>query len=214
MAERPTPEATFRSLAGQGRWGQTHGVLRRTHRLCRHAGPPRPARARPTWPCAWCRRPARRCRPNWASASRHTSAWTSSTASAPPRCCTSSCPTARPVRYGTTGWPVPGYEIELRGDDGAECADGEPGDLYIHGPSAAHDVLGQPPEDRDTFQGGWTKSGDKYIRNADGTTPTAAAATTCSRSAASTSALRGRGHAGAAPAVLEAAVIGVPTPTA
>jgi benzoate-CoA ligase len=23
------------------------------------------------------------------------------------------------VRYGTTGWPVPGYEIELRGDDGA-----------------------------------------------------------------------------------------------
>jgi benzoate-CoA ligase len=41
------------------------------------------------------------------------------------------------VRYGTTGWPVPGYEIELRGDDGQPVPDPEPGDLYIHGPSAA-----------------------------------------------------------------------------
>jgi benzoate-CoA ligase len=55
------------------------------------------------------------------------------------------------VRYGTTGWPVPGYEIELRGDDGKPLplnADGssEPGDLYIHGPSAAMMYWGQPPE--------------------------------------------------------------------
>jgi benzoate-CoA ligase len=55
------------------------------------AHPNLPAAA--TWRCAWCRRPARRCRPNWASASSATSASTSSTASAPPRCCTSSCPT-------------------------------------------------------------------------------------------------------------------------
>jgi acyl-CoA synthetase (AMP-forming)/AMP-acid ligase II len=41
------------------------------------------------------------------------------------------------VRYGTTGKPVPGYEVELRGDDGQPVADGEPGDLYIKGPSAA-----------------------------------------------------------------------------
>jgi benzoate-CoA ligase len=41
------------------------------------------------------------------------------------------------VRYGTTGWPVPGYEIELRGDTGGAVPDGEPGDLYIQGPSAA-----------------------------------------------------------------------------
>ncbi|MDE2157307.1 MAG: benzoate-CoA ligase family protein [Burkholderiales bacterium] len=77
------------------------------------------------------------------------------------------------VRYGTTGWPVPGYEVELRGDDGAPLplnADGssEPGDLYIHGPSAAMMYWGNRQKTRDTFQGGWTKSGDKYIRNADG----------------------------------------------
>ena len=73
------------------------------------------------------------------------------------------------VRYGTTGWPVPGYDIELRGDDGLPAADGESGDLYIRGPSAAMMYWGNREKTRDTFQGGWTKSGDKYTRNADGT---------------------------------------------
>ena len=72
------------------------------------------------------------------------------------------------VRYGSTGWPVPGYDIELRGDDGRPVADGETGDLYIRGPSAAMMYWGNRAKTRDTFQGGWTKSGDKYVRNADG----------------------------------------------
>ena len=72
------------------------------------------------------------------------------------------------VRYGSTGWPVPGYELELRGDDGKPVADGEPGDLYIHGPSAAMMYWGNRAKTRDTFQGGWTKSGDKYLHNDDG----------------------------------------------
>jgi benzoate-CoA ligase len=72
------------------------------------------------------------------------------------------------VRYGTTGWPVPGYQIELRGDDGAPVPDGESGELYIHGPSAAMMYWSNRAKTRETFQGGWTKSGDKYIRNADG----------------------------------------------
>jgi benzoate-CoA ligase len=73
------------------------------------------------------------------------------------------------VRYGTTGWPVPGYQIELRGDDGLAVPDGEPGDLYVQGPSAAMMYWGNREKSRDTFQGTWTKSGDKYVRNADGT---------------------------------------------
>ena len=72
------------------------------------------------------------------------------------------------VRYGSTGWPVPGYEVALRGEDGQPVADGEPGDLYIQGPSAAMMYWGNRTKTRETFQGGWTKSGDKYIRNADG----------------------------------------------
>ena len=73
------------------------------------------------------------------------------------------------VRYGTTGWPVPGYAIELRGEDGRPVPDGEPGDLYIHGPSAAMMYWGARAKSRETFQGGWTRAGDKYVRNPDGT---------------------------------------------
>ncbi|NML47052.1 benzoate-CoA ligase family protein [Ramlibacter sp. G-1-2-2] len=72
------------------------------------------------------------------------------------------------VRYGSTGWPVPGYRIELRGDDGAPVPDGEPGDLYIQGPSSALMYWSNRAKSRDTFQGAWCKSGDKYLRNADG----------------------------------------------
>ena len=72
------------------------------------------------------------------------------------------------VRYGTTGWPVPGYQIALRGDDGEPVADGETGDLYIKGPSAALMYWRDRDKSRETFQGAWTKSGDKYVRNTDG----------------------------------------------
>jgi benzoate-CoA ligase len=72
------------------------------------------------------------------------------------------------VRYGTTGWPVPGYRVALRGEGGAEPAPGEPGDLYIQGPSAALMYWGNRERTRETFQGDWTKSGDKYLRNDDG----------------------------------------------
>jgi benzoate-CoA ligase len=72
------------------------------------------------------------------------------------------------VRYGSTGKPVPGYDIELRGEDGQPVADGEVGDLYIRGPSAALMYWGNREKTRETFQGDWTKSGDKYVRDAEG----------------------------------------------
>lgn len=77
------------------------------------------------------------------------------------------------VRYGTTGKPVPGYEVELRGEDGLPLkpnADGsiEIGDLYVKGPSAALMYWHNREKSRDTFRGEWTKSGDKYSRDADG----------------------------------------------
>jgi len=72
------------------------------------------------------------------------------------------------VRYGTTGRPVEGYELALRGEDGRPVADGEIGDLYIKGPSAALMYWGNREKSRETFQGAWTKSGDKYVRDADG----------------------------------------------
>jgi len=78
------------------------------------------------------------------------------------------------VHYGSTGRPVPGYEVELRGEDGQVLqpnADGsiDIGDLYIKGPSAALMYWNNRAKSRDTFQGGWTKAGDKYQRNPNGT---------------------------------------------
>ncbi len=73
------------------------------------------------------------------------------------------------VRYGTTGKPVPGYELQLRGEQG-EVLTGhdEIGDLYIKGPTAALMYWNNREKSRDTFQGEWTKSGDKYSRDVDG----------------------------------------------
>ena len=73
------------------------------------------------------------------------------------------------VRYGTTGKAVPGYEVQLRNEDGSVITGhDEIGDLYIQGPSSALMYWNNREKTRDTFQGVWTKSGDKYTRDADG----------------------------------------------
>ena len=72
------------------------------------------------------------------------------------------------VRYGTTGQPVPGYDLRIVGDDGKDCADGEIGELQISGPSAAIMYWNNRAKTKSTFAGDWTKSGDKYTRDADG----------------------------------------------
>ncbi|MGE0332477.1 MAG: benzoate-CoA ligase family protein [Ramlibacter sp.] len=72
------------------------------------------------------------------------------------------------VRYGTTGQAVPGYELRIVGDDGHECAAGEIGELQISGPSAAIMYWNNRAKTKATFCGEWTRSGDKYTRDADG----------------------------------------------
>ncbi|WP_427912057.1 benzoate-CoA ligase family protein [Ramlibacter sp. MMS24-I3-19] len=72
------------------------------------------------------------------------------------------------VRYGTTGQAVPGYELRIVGDDGRECGTGEIGELQINGPSAALMYWNNRAKTKATFAGEWTRSGDKYTRDADG----------------------------------------------
>ena len=72
------------------------------------------------------------------------------------------------VRYGTTGKAVPGYELKLVGDDGRECGADEIGELQISGPSAALMYWNNRAKTKSTFAGEWTRSGDKYTRDADG----------------------------------------------
>jgi benzoate-CoA ligase len=72
------------------------------------------------------------------------------------------------VRYGTTGTPVPGYEMELRDELGHAVSVGNVGDLFIKGPSAAHLYWTDRTKSIATFQGPWVKSGDKYILDEEG----------------------------------------------
>jgi benzoate-CoA ligase len=72
------------------------------------------------------------------------------------------------VRYGTTGYPVPGYRLRLVNDAGTECSVGELGELQINGPSAALMYWRNREKTKHTFAGEWTRSGDKYSRDADG----------------------------------------------
>jgi benzoate-CoA ligase family protein len=72
------------------------------------------------------------------------------------------------VAYGTTGRPVPGYELELRGDDGTPVADGEEGSLWVRGPSACIGYWNDRARSVATFHGPWTRTGDRYVRESDG----------------------------------------------
>ena len=71
-------------------------------------------------------------------------------------------------RYGTTGKAVPGYELKLVDESGAEVKQGELGELLIKGPTAANLYWNNREKSRSTFVGEWTRSGDKYSRDADG----------------------------------------------
>jgi benzoate-CoA ligase len=73
------------------------------------------------------------------------------------------------VRYGTSGRPVDGYRVELRDEQGhVITAASEIGELYVDGPSAALMYWADRPKSRDTFQGAWTRTADKYLRDQDG----------------------------------------------
>jgi benzoate-CoA ligase len=71
-------------------------------------------------------------------------------------------------RHGTTGKAVPGYELKLVDEQGSEVKQGELGELLIKGPTAANLYWNNRAKSRSTFQGEWTRSGDKYTRDADG----------------------------------------------
>jgi 4-hydroxybenzoate-CoA ligase len=72
------------------------------------------------------------------------------------------------IKYGCSGRPVPGYKVRLVNESGAEVADGEVGELLVDAPSAGEGYWNQRSKSRQTFEGHWTRTGDKYIRDQDG----------------------------------------------
>ncbi|MEO0504156.1 MAG: benzoate-CoA ligase family protein [Pseudomonadota bacterium] len=72
------------------------------------------------------------------------------------------------VVYGTSGVPVPGYDMRLVDDVGAPVPQGEIGELVVNGASAAAFYWNKRDKSRATFEGVWTRTGDKYEQRADG----------------------------------------------
>jgi benzoate-CoA ligase family protein len=72
------------------------------------------------------------------------------------------------VKYGTSGKPVHGYTLEIRGDDGAPCGDGEEGVLWVRGTTACAGYWNNREKSLETFHGAWTRTGDRYVRDEDG----------------------------------------------
>jgi 4-hydroxybenzoate-CoA ligase len=72
------------------------------------------------------------------------------------------------IVYGTSGKEVPGYELRLLDEALRPTPDGEIGELYVRGESAGDGYWNQRAKSRATFQGEWTRTGDKFTRDAEG----------------------------------------------
>jgi benzoate-CoA ligase family protein len=72
------------------------------------------------------------------------------------------------VRPGSTGVPVPGYDLRLVDDAGADTEPGTPGHLLVRGDSIATGYWCRTETTRRVFQGEWLRTGDTYIKDQDG----------------------------------------------
>jgi len=72
------------------------------------------------------------------------------------------------VVYGTSGVAVPGYKMRLVNEQGLDVEPGEVGELLVNGDSAASDYWNQRAKSRETFEGVWTRTGDKYEKTDSG----------------------------------------------
>lgn len=72
------------------------------------------------------------------------------------------------VRPGSSGKPVPGYEIKLVNNQGKEVRKGEIGTLLVKGQTAAQQYWRGREKTLATMQGEWIHTGDKYREDEDG----------------------------------------------
>lgn len=72
------------------------------------------------------------------------------------------------VVYGTSGVPVPGYDVKLVDEHGTDVGFDTVGELLVNGASAAGGYWNKRQKSRETFEGVWTRTGDKYQKRKDG----------------------------------------------
>lgn len=69
---------------------------------------------------------------------------------------------------GTSGRPVPGYEVQVRDETGTPVLPGTPGTLFVRGQSVATGYWCRTDVTRAVFQGEWLATGDTYVQGEDG----------------------------------------------
>jgi benzoate-CoA ligase family protein len=72
------------------------------------------------------------------------------------------------ARPGTSGKPVPGYEVRVVDDQGAEVGPNVTGRLQVKGPSLAPYYWNNPERTAATMVGDWVNTGDTYFRDDEG----------------------------------------------
>ncbi len=72
------------------------------------------------------------------------------------------------MKPGTTGKPVPPYEIELRDSDGRVVPRGELGTMWVRGPSMAIGYWKRVATSRQVFVGEWCNTGDTFLQDEEG----------------------------------------------
>lgn len=76
--------------------------------------------------------------------------------------------TPKDIRPGSSGKPVPGYEVKIVDEDGRAVKQGEVGNLLVKSETNALFYLHQSDKSRKTFLGEWLFTGDKYYVDEDG----------------------------------------------
>jgi long-chain acyl-CoA synthetase len=66
------------------------------------------------------------------------------------------------------GLPLPGVEVRLVDENGAEVEDGDPGEIVIRGPNVFQGYWKRPEETEAAFRDGWLRTGDIAYRDEDG----------------------------------------------
>jgi benzoate-CoA ligase family protein len=72
------------------------------------------------------------------------------------------------VRPGSSGKPVPGYELKILDEEGHPVPQGDAGDLYVKGDSALALYWAQHEKTKRSVLGEWFFSGDRYRVDEDG----------------------------------------------
>jgi benzoate-CoA ligase len=72
------------------------------------------------------------------------------------------------VRPGSSGKIIPGYEAKVVNEQGMVVPKGEIGQLLIKADSTCIGYWNQHEKTKDTFEGAWFRTGDKYYQDEDG----------------------------------------------